>query len=521
MGSGHFLTSAIDYLAREIIDAQEKQAAQQGVKTVDEDHDINWARRKVAQRCIYGVDLNPLAVELAKVSLWLRTLAAEQPLAFLDHHLKAGNSLVGSDIENVLGQNDDATKSGQLTLQQSFAHTRQQALEHVMERFTDLLSIDNETLADVKRMEDAYDDVREDVLYQRLLSMANVHTAEKFGLDVPNDAYEQMAEALRDDSWENVQGEDWFQSSQTIADDEDFFHWELEFPVAFYGEDGKRDVNAGFDAVIGNPPWMVFQKIDAKDRDFQRDNFESATAKYDLYAVFIEQGLELLSDEGEFGYIVQNKFISANYGKYIKEKMLDKAYIDQILDFEDADIFKGTTTYPLILRLTKEERTTFDYLHLPDATSDEIEDLLTGRDLTPNTIDSERLKPNQAWIFPNSEQQSVIDSLRGAPSVVDGDVFEISKSVSTNLKEAFLFENSKDQIDVENELLQPVVDGEDIDRYASLKRDKYLLFPYKRDSSGSLQLVDIEQYPQAKSHLLEYEEGLRNRRYYNKSICVL
>jgi len=102
MGSGHFLTSAVDYLAREIIDAQERQAAQQGIETVEEDHDINWARRKVAQRCIYGVDLNPLATELAKVSLWLRTLAAEQPLAFLDHHLKTGNSLVGSDIEDVL-----------------------------------------------------------------------------------------------------------------------------------------------------------------------------------------------------------------------------------------------------------------------------------------------------------------------------------------------------------------------------------------------------------------------------------
>lgn len=83
MGSGHFLTSAIDYLAREIIDAQERQAAQQGIETVNQDHDINWARRQVAQRCIYGVDLNPLAVELAKVSLWLRTLAAEQPLLSL------------------------------------------------------------------------------------------------------------------------------------------------------------------------------------------------------------------------------------------------------------------------------------------------------------------------------------------------------------------------------------------------------------------------------------------------------
>jgi len=261
MGSGHFLTSAIDYLAREIIDAQEKQAAQQGIETVNEDHDINWARRKVAQRCIYGVDLNPLAVELAKVSLWLRTLAAEQPLAFLDHHLKSGNSLVGSDIEDVLSQNDDTTESGQLTLQQSFAHTRQQALEHVMERFTDLLSIDNETLADIKQMEDAYDDVRDDDLYQHLLAMANVHTAEEFGADVPSDAYERMATALRDDSWGNITGQDWFEGAQAMASEEDFFHWELEFPVAFYGEDGGRKKRRWLRCRDRESPYVKIQNL--------------------------------------------------------------------------------------------------------------------------------------------------------------------------------------------------------------------------------------------------------------------
>ncbi|MGB9955091.1 Eco57I restriction-modification methylase domain-containing protein (plasmid) [Haloferax prahovense] len=518
MGSGHFLTSAIDYLAREIIDAQEKQAAQQGVETVDEDHDINWARRKVAQRCIYGVDLNPLAVELAKVSLWLRTLAAEQPLAFLDHHLKTGNSLVGSDIEKALGQDETSSNGGQLTLQESFAHTRRQALEHVMERFQDLLSIDNETLDDIKRMEEVYSEVRDDPLYQHLLSMANVHTAEKFGLEIPDDAFEEMAEALRDDSWEEVTCEDWFRSAQDLADRHSFFHWELEFPVAFYNENGRRIAGGGFDAVIGNPPWMVFQKIDAVDRDFQRAHFESATAKYDLYTVFIEKGLELLSSDGEFGFIVQNKFLSANYGQYVKEVMTSEANVNQILDFEDAGIFAGTTTYPLILLLTKSEQDSFDYLHLPNASVEQIKRLLTDGEIGFNTIDSDRLKPKQAWIFPSQEQQEVIDSLRSQEDAVTDEVFEISKSVSTNLKEAFLFSEEKDSIDIEDELLQSVVDGEDIHRYASPDAGKYLLFPYLRNSTGKLELVDIDQYPKAKSHLLEYEDGLRNRRYYNKSI---
>ncbi|MFW6382713.1 MAG: Eco57I restriction-modification methylase domain-containing protein, partial [Haloferacaceae archaeon] len=319
MGSGHFLTSAVDYLAREIIDAQERQAAQRGVETVDEERDINWARRKVAQRCIYGVDLNPLATELAKVSLWLRTLAAEQPLAFLDHHLKTGNSLVGSDIEDVLANGDDGTgtEDGQLTLAQSFAHTRQRALEHVMDRFQSLLAIDNETLADAKEMEDVYDAVRDDPLYRHLLAMANVHTAERFGLDVPSDADKRMAEALRADSWSDIEGQDWFKSAQAMAADERFFHWELEFPVAFYDEDGQRKPDAGFDAVIGNPPYVRQEQI-TRHKPFLEKNYDSYSSSADLYVYFIEEGVDILKKGGVFGYITSNKFMRADYGEELR-----------------------------------------------------------------------------------------------------------------------------------------------------------------------------------------------------------
>ncbi|AAC82880.1 unknown (plasmid) [Halobacterium salinarum NRC-1] len=158
MGSGHFLTSAIDYLAREIIDAQERQAAQQGIETVNQDHDINWARRQVAQRCIYGVDLNPLAVELAKVSLWLRTLAAEQPLAFLDHHLKTGNSLVGSNVEEIdaLERNGAAEAEGPNSTLIDFGMTFEGTMENLMAIHADLIAIENEELEDVKAMEKKY-----------------------------------------------------------------------------------------------------------------------------------------------------------------------------------------------------------------------------------------------------------------------------------------------------------------------------------------------------------------------------
>jgi type II restriction/modification system DNA methylase subunit YeeA len=340
MGSGHFLTNAIDYLAREIINAQERQAEQQGVESIDQSRDINWARRQVAQRCIYGVDLNPLAVELAKVSLWLRTLAAEQPLAFLDHHLKTGNSLVGSDIQDVLDNGESATEGGQLTLQQSFEQARQQALEHVMDRFQDLLSIDNESLADVKEMEAAFEDVRDDPLYQHLLAMANVHAAEEFGLNVPEDGYERMAEALRGGSWDEIEGQDWFEDAQLIADEEGFFHWELEFPVAFYDSDGNRKDDAGFDAVIGNPPYISAWNRDLGQDEFLRAKYDSASGHYDIYGLFIEKGSDLLRQAGRISMIIPDTFCGQAYAENCRKLFTTDLSLEIVLDLRDRVVFE-------------------------------------------------------------------------------------------------------------------------------------------------------------------------------------
>ena len=130
MGSGHFLTKATGYLTEQVMNVVREQEIQS--------YDEREFRRRVSKECIYGVDVNEMAVELAKLSMWLETLAADQPLAFLDHHLKTGNSLVGSDITDVLS---DGEAGGQLTLTEAFARTRKRALDHVMDRVSELLAI--------------------------------------------------------------------------------------------------------------------------------------------------------------------------------------------------------------------------------------------------------------------------------------------------------------------------------------------------------------------------------------------
>src|SRR5581483_4147813 len=99
MGSGAFLVAACGYLA----DAYETALVERGTVLPHEidDGDRALFRRRVAERCLYGVDLNPMAVQLARLSLWLATLAADRPLTFLDHRLMSGNSLIGVPLSRL------------------------------------------------------------------------------------------------------------------------------------------------------------------------------------------------------------------------------------------------------------------------------------------------------------------------------------------------------------------------------------------------------------------------------------
>jgi len=332
MGSAHFLTSATGYLTERVMEVVREQEIQ--------GYDEQELRREIAKECIYGVDVNGMAVELGKLSMWLETLAADQPLAFLDHHLKAGNSLVGSDITEVLSDDVD-DEGGQLTLMQVAARARKDTLEHVMELMQELLAIDNETLDDIKSMEELYDEIRDDPLYQRLFEIANVHTAEEFGLDVPEGVYEEMAGAIEDgEEWAEIRGEDWFTSAQSMADDEDFFHWELEYPEVFFGEDGEKKPDAGFDAVVGNPPWVDIKGLENPDVLFEF--FSTSFNRVNIYAAFIEQSSSLLRDESMFGFITPNSYFTQSSYQPLRELVLANFELRSLVRLPDG-VFEGVT----------------------------------------------------------------------------------------------------------------------------------------------------------------------------------
>jgi len=339
MGSGHFLTKATGYLSQEVMKEYRAVEAE-----MDQLFDEEIIRRDIAKECIYGVDLNGMAVELAKLSMWLETLAADRPLAFLDHHLKQGNSLVGSDIESIEELESDANGEDDQYSLAEFGATREGTIERLMNIYSEFLEIENENARDVQAMKRKYAEIEQDELRRRLVAMANVHTAERFGADVPTGAYERMAKALEDDSgWSAVTETDWFATAWKMANEQDFFHWKLEFPEVFYNPEGRKINKPGFDVVLGNPPWMGTRTggiNDLLDR-YLRKTLTSAVGQYDLAAVFYEQAIELVATGCSVGYVVPKRIASNEIYEELREMLAVERSLSSAIDlgvaFEDVN----------------------------------------------------------------------------------------------------------------------------------------------------------------------------------------
>src|SRR4030043_1342143 len=170
MGSGHFLVEATDFLARELLKVLSGEPLKEYSKEMvvreslepyglkePEDEDIRWARREVVERCIFGVDLNPMAVELAKLSLWLYTVAKNRPLNFLDHHLRCGNSLIGARIDDLASlpelKKKKETVEGQPVQLGLFESVFKEKVNILLGAFANIESLPSDTVEQIRQKE--------------------------------------------------------------------------------------------------------------------------------------------------------------------------------------------------------------------------------------------------------------------------------------------------------------------------------------------------------------------------------
>lgn len=297
MGSGAFLVEACRQLADALIEAWRAYAIMPEIPP-SEDETI-FARRLVAQRCLYGVDRNSKAVDLAKLSLWLTTLSKDHPLTFLDHALRHGDSLVGlslGQLQSFHWKGRAADFEAGFEAMRGRHHLAQAAeLRHLIREADDKVAEWElrDLLNESSRENDAV----------RLLG--DLVLAAFFEESTPR-AREARRKKLADDlltsSTNQYRGylEDLRRGDPPLAP----FHWIIEFPEVF---DRK---NPGFDAIVGNPPFGGHTTVVAANvrgyTEWLRFTHPGSTGKCDVVAHFFRRGFDLIRRHGTLGLIATN-----------------------------------------------------------------------------------------------------------------------------------------------------------------------------------------------------------------------
>ncbi|MEI7900988.1 MAG: TaqI-like C-terminal specificity domain-containing protein, partial [bacterium] len=311
-------------------------------------------RRRVVESCIYGVDLNPLAVELSKLSLWLTCIASAAPLSFLDHHLRCGNSLIGARLTDLGGlpeKKKKKTAAEQMSL--NFGPDLKRAISEAISGIRQIEGTASGTVSEVKDKEKRWMEQVLPVLVP-YRAIADLWTRTFFGEPLSEEDYlaraQRILDACRKDPGCVKDGGMRYHIKEL---EKPFFHWELEFPEVFFNGDGSLRENPGFDAVIGNPPYVRPHKIALVDKEWLWRAFEGYKAKTDLLNCFLEQAVRLCAETRYVSMITSDTWRTLESSVDFRALLLDRARVMQIV-LLPCGVFIDVAVRPVVVVLRKD-----------------------------------------------------------------------------------------------------------------------------------------------------------------------
>jgi len=296
------------------------------------------------------------------------------------------------------------------------------------------------------------------------------------------------------------------------------FDWPAEFPAVFAA--------GGFDAVIGNPPYIRIQAMKEwapREVEFYKQQYCAASrGNYDIYGVFVEKGLALLNPAGRLGFILPHKFFNATYGAPLRELLSKGRHLSQIVHFGSQQVFADATTYTCLLFLEKAGRRKCRFCSVPDLAKWIEDDRAAVRgELFAEKIDG------VVWNFTVGKDAGLVARLKAMP-VKLGDLADIFVGLQTSADDVFIMnlvsEGSRTlrlrsealdgDVTLEKALLHPLLSGTDVHGYAPLPQRQYILFPYEVNDRD-VRLIPLEEltrrYPKSADYLLANRKRLVTR----------
>ncbi|MBU2602574.1 MAG: N-6 DNA methylase [Actinobacteria bacterium] len=285
------------------------------------------------------------------------------------------------------------------------------------------------------------------------------------------------------------------------------FDWETEFPQIL-GKTAPAS-KRGFDAVIGNPPWLMPGYWDKTPLDYLRVRYTSSTGKYDMYYLFIERGLGLLCASGKLGLIVPNKFFHTGAARALRGLLGNEEGLHEIVDFGDSKLFSSATNYSCVILVDRGQAALPLRVRRADVGVRVIDEFdIDRRDLCQDP-----------WYFAPPLERSLALRMEESGEHLEGLVQRFATGVQSGADRLLVV--SSDQalhLGLEPQLLTPILRGRDVRRYSLSDSPSLLMFPYKvvQDQFVLLTEAELTEYPHVRDYLMLHREALARRVWFGK-----
>ncbi|GAB61844.1 MAG: hypothetical protein DWB56_08055 [Candidatus Jettenia sp.] len=468
--------------ALQIDDPNIREHAIQDIEEAFENNELDYGRKLyLIENCIYGVDIQPIAVQIAKLRFFISLIIDEkkQPgkenlgirsLPNLETKFVAANTLIALD-----------KPQGQL----SFRNPEIERLER-----------------ELKEMRHGYFNAK-----TRKEKLQCQKQDKKLRQDI--------AGLLVNDGWNNTT------ARQVVA----FDLYDQNASADFFDPEWMFGLKEGFNVVIGNPPYVQIQNFSGmqqQQKDWEKQKYETYTKTGDVYCLFYERGYRLLKDGGVLTFITSNKWMRANYGRVMRKFFTGNGTISQLIDFGDSPIFENATTYTNILVWKKDKqevKTRAWDLSKAYASNVSLDDLLVQQG------ECEPLFNENSFVVVKGEQTAIKKRIEeiGVP-LKDWNI-SIYRGILTGLNEAFIIDGKKkDELIAKDpksaEIIKPILRGRDIKRYKAEFADLWLINTHNgyTDKNGHrIPRVDVKKdYPalwEYLSRINKIMEGQVEKRY--------
>lgn len=271
-----------------------------------------------------------------------------------------------------------------------------------------------------------------------------------------------------------------------------------------------------YDYVVGNPPYVNIKNIPDQKLDMYRRLYDSAYGRFDLYVLFLERGLNMLSENGKLGFITSNKFAKSNYGKEIRRIISSEYSLEQYIDFGDTGVFEDAVNYPCILIIGRDGTQPANYAKIRKKIDNPLAEIRSrlgkeeyvSDELEVSSYPQSEIDENN-WRFTPQNVREIGSSLIQRAETTLGDIsLGVREGVAPGGDDAFIVSPEyAESENLEDEFLIPIIRGSNVRRWQVKWEDELAIYPYKSDGD----LIDLSQYPNIKKHLDSNEEYLKDR----------